>query len=121
LMIPARLTAISPLAELSLEGVISRSFRGYAALPNPDSRLRPGMNGGMDIVIERLPEAISVPAKAVFTRAGKPIVYLSAAEGQFQVVEVEVLARNPEEVAVKGLAAGATVALVEPGSEARRP
>jgi HlyD family secretion protein len=114
LVIPAKLTQISPLAELSLEGVIARSFRAYAALPNPDPRLRPGMNGGMDIVIERIPDAISVPAKAIFTRAGKPVVYLSEGSGNLNPVEVQVLARNPDEVAVSGLTKGAMVALVEP-------
>jgi HlyD family secretion protein len=121
LTISAKLTAISPLAELSLEGVISRSFRGYAAIPNPDPRLRPGMNGGMDIVIDRLPNAISVPTKAVFTRAGKPVVYLSEGEGRFRAVAVEVVARNTEEAAINGLMEGAIVALVEPASEAKRP
>jgi HlyD family secretion protein len=120
LAIPAKLTQISPLAELSLEGVIARSFRAYAALTNPDPRLRPGMNGGMDIVIERIPEAISVPAKAVFTRAGKPIVYLSDTGGTVRPVEVQVLARNPDEVAVSGLSKGAMVALVEPGAKGKQ-
>jgi RND family efflux transporter MFP subunit len=120
LVIAGKLTQISPLAELSLEGVIARSFRAYAALPNPDPRLRPGMNGGMDIVIERIPEAISVPSKALFTRSGKPVVYLSEAGGTLRPVEVEVLARNPDEVAVKGLSKGAMVALVEPNAKGKQ-
>ena len=37
------------------------------------------MNGGMDIIVNRIPNAISIPAKALFTRAGKPIVYLAKA------------------------------------------
>jgi RND family efflux transporter MFP subunit len=121
LVIPAKLTQISPLAELSLEGVIARSFRAYAALPNPDPRLRPGMNGGMDIVIERIPDAISVPAKAIFTRAGKPIVYLSTGAGAVRAVDVQVLARNPDEVAVSGIPKGAMVALVEPKTQGKNP
>jgi HlyD family secretion protein len=120
LVIAAKLTQISPLAELSLEGVIARSFRAYAALPDPDPRLRPGMTGGMDIVIERIPDAISVPAKAVFTSAGKPIVYLSDAAGGLRPVEVQVLARNPDEVAVSGLPDGAMVALVEPSAKGKQ-
>jgi len=115
LVIEAKLSQISPLAELSLEGAIARSFRAYAALRNPDPRLRPGMNGGMDIVIRRIPNAITVPAKAVFTRGGKPIVYL-AEQKTFRAVEVEVLARNPDEVAISGIPADGVVALVEPGS-----
>jgi HlyD family secretion protein len=119
LVIEGKLTQISPLAEISLEGTVSRNFRGYAALAHPDLRLRPGMNGGMDIVISRLPDAISVPAKAVFTRAGKPVVYVSE-QGAFRPVDVEVLARNPDEFAVSGIAPGAVVALAEPDEKADR-
>ena len=70
------------------------------------------MNGGMDIVVNRIPNAISIPAKALFTRAGKPIVYL-ARNGRYQPVEVQVQARNPDEVAVSGIPAGSMVALVD--------
>ena len=70
------------------------------------------MNGGMDIIIKRIPNAISIPAKALFTHAGKPIVYL-AENGRYRPVEVQVLARNPDEVAVSGIPAGAMVTLVD--------
>jgi len=116
LVIEAKLTQISPLAELSLEGAVGRSFRAYAALHDPDPRLRPGMNGGLDIIIQRIPDAITIPSKAVFTQAGKPVVYL-AEQKSFRRVEVEVLARNPDEVAVSGIPAEAVVALVQPGAE----
>jgi len=113
LEIPARITQISPLAELSTDYPPTRSFRAYAALPNPDSRLRPGMNGGMDIVIDRLPKAISIPAKAVFTRDGKPVVFL-AERGTYRQAAVQLLARNPDEVAVSGIPVRAVVALSDP-------
>jgi len=32
--------------------------------------LRPGMNGSLDIIVSRIPAAISIPAKAVFTSTG---------------------------------------------------
>lgn len=113
LQIPARITQISPLAELSTDYPPTRSFRAYAALQTPDTRLRPGMNGGMDIVIDRIPKAISVPAQAVFTRDGKPVVFL-AQRGTYRAVVVQLLARNPDEVAVSGIPPGATVALSDP-------
>ena len=65
------------------------------------SRLRPGMNGGMDIIINKIPKAISIPAKALFTRAGKPIVYLQRG-GRYQATEVKVLARNPDVIVDMG-------------------
>lgn len=70
------------------------------------------MNGRMDIVIDRLADAISVPAKAIFNRDGRAVV-LVAGPGGFESTPVEIQARNPDEVAIKGIAAGAKVALVD--------
>ncbi len=113
LIIPATITQISPLAELGNEYPPTRSFRAYAALTNPDPRLRPGMNGGMDIIIDRLPKAITIPTKAVFTRDGKPVVFVQAGAA-YRPVSVQLLARNPDEVAVSGIQADVTVALADP-------
>jgi multidrug efflux pump subunit AcrA (membrane-fusion protein) len=113
LTVNARLDQVSLLAEVSNEFHPVRSFRAYAHIDKPDPRFRPGMNGGMDIIINRVLKAISIPAKALFTRAGKPIVYL-AANGQYRPTEVEVLARNPDEVAIKGIPGGTMVTLVDP-------
>lgn len=112
LNIPGKVGQISPLAEQSFEWPPTRSFKAWAPLVNPDPRLRPGMNGGMDIIISRIPDAISIPAKALFTRAGKPVVYL-AENGLYKPAEVKVLARNPDEIAISGIPAGSTVALVD--------
>jgi multidrug efflux pump subunit AcrA (membrane-fusion protein) len=112
LTMPASIGRISLLAEQSYEWPPTRSFHAYASIAHPDSRLRPGMNGGMDIVINRIPNAISIPAKALFTRAGKPIVYL-ARGGGYQPVEVQVQARNPDEVAISGIPSGSMIALVD--------
>jgi multidrug efflux pump subunit AcrA (membrane-fusion protein) len=113
LAVEAKIGQISLLAETSNEFPPVRNFRAYSFLTKPDPRLRPGMNGGMDIITDRIPNAISVPAKALFTHNGKPIVYL-ASNGKYKPTEVDVLARNPDEIAVKGIAAGAMVTLVDP-------
>jgi hypothetical protein len=63
--------------------------------------------------VKRLPNALSIPAKALFTRSGKPVVYLSA-QGSYRPFEVQVLARNPDEVAVSGIEPGVMVALADP-------
>jgi len=116
LTIPAKVSRVSALAELSMEYPYNRSFRAASSIAKPDKRLRPDMNGGMDIVIRRIPNALSVPAKALFKRGGKPIVYL-AEKGRYRAVEVELLARNPDEVAISGIPEGSTVALVDPEKE----
>jgi len=112
LTMPADLAAISPLTEQSFEYPPTRSFRAYGHILHPDSRLRPAMNGNLDVIVKHIPNAISIPAKAVFTRNGKPIVYVARKNG-YSAVQVELLARNPDEVAVKGIKAGDMVALVE--------
>ena len=115
----ARLTQISPLTEMGFEWPPTRSFRGFAHIEKPDPRLRPGMNSRMDVILDKLPDALSVPAKAIFTRRGKPIVYVAQASGGYVAQEVEVLARNPDEIAIKGIAAGGKVALAEPATGAK--
>src|SRR5207248_3359656 len=112
LTIHGKIAQISLLAEQSNDFPPTRSFRAYAPLPHPDPRLRPGMNGGMDIVVNRIPNAVSIPSKALFTHAGKPIVYVGN-DGHYRAVEVQVQARNPDELAITGIPAGSMVALVD--------
>jgi len=108
-----KLAAISPLTEQNFEWPPSRNFKAYIALDNPAAQLRPGMNASADVITARIPDAVSIPAKALFTDKGRPIVYLATGHG-YQKHVVAVQARNPDDVAVKGLPAGSTVALVEP-------
>ena len=110
---PATLNQLSPLTEVGWEWPPTRSFKGYAAIHQDDQRLRPGMNGRMDVVLRKIPNALSVPTKAIFTRNGKPVVYVPRG-GAYAAVEVEVEARNPDEAAIKGVPDGAKVTLAEP-------
>ena len=119
LTMAGKLTQISLLAEQSNEFPPTRSFRAYAAIPKPDPHLRPGMNAGMDIVINRIPKAISIPSKALFTRAGKPVVFL-AESGHYRPVQVQVLARNPDELAISGIPAGSMVSLADPEKKEKK-
>jgi multidrug efflux pump subunit AcrA (membrane-fusion protein) len=111
--LPAHLQQLSPMTVMNFEWPPVRTFRAFGKLTKIDPRLRPSMNGQMDVVVNKIPNAFSVPAKAVFTHGGRAVVYLASAEG-FKPVDVEVLARNPDEVAIKGVPAGANVALTEP-------
>jgi HlyD family secretion protein len=114
LSIAARVSGISPLAEMSLE-TRGRNFYAQAALgASVDERIRPGMNGSMDVVTRRFPDATIVPARALFTRSGKPTLYVQGGRDGFRPLEVQVLARNPDEIAVEGVPRDARVALVDP-------
>lgn len=110
---PGQIDMLSPLTEVGWEWPPTRSFRGFAKIREEDKRLRPGMNGQLDVVERKLAKALSVPSKAVFTRKGKPVVFVLD-QGQPKLTFVEIEARNPDEVAVKGLAKGQQVTLVDP-------
>jgi HlyD family secretion protein len=115
--ITAKLIAITPLTEESFnEWPPTRTFRAFAKLDQPDPRMRPGMNAAADVVETKIPNAISIPAKALFTIAGKPAVYVKA-NGQYLPKSVRITAKNPDEVAIEGIDAGTMVALTEPPQE----
>lgn len=110
----ATVVSISPLTEQSFnEWPPTRTFRAFAALQKPDQRMRPSMNAGADIIERTIPNAISVPAKALFTLRGKAVVYVKS-NREYAAVEVKVLARNPDEVAVEGIREKTAVALADP-------
>ncbi len=113
LRIDARLRQISALAQMSFEWPPTSSFRGFAPIEKPDARLRPGMNGTMDVVVEKFPGATIVPSKALFTRDGEPVVFVQDGKRQ-RMAKVQVVARNPDEVAVTGVDPGVMVTIVEP-------
>lgn len=115
----AKLTSISLLTEQSFtEWPPTRNFKGYALIQQPDPRMRPGMNAGADIIETKLHKAISIPARALFTVRGKPTVYVKS-DREYLPEEVRVEARNPDEVAVQGIAAGTVVTLAQPAQETK--
>ena len=110
----AKLVSISPLTEQSFEEWPPvATFRAFARISPTDPKLRPGMNAAADIVQTKLPNAFSVPAKALFTYQGKPVVYLKIG-GTYKKTAVTVRARNVDEVAVEGVHTGDVVTLVDP-------
>ena len=110
---PAKVRFLSPLVVQGFEWPPTRNFIVQIRFVDPDPRLRPAMNARADIIVDRIPDAIVVPSSAVFTRRGRPIVYIASDAG-WNPQEVEIVARNADEVAIKGIAAGSKVTLVEP-------
>lgn len=103
-----------------------RTFRAYGSISQTDARLRPDMNGSMEIVVQRLSNALSIPARALFTQQARPVVYLHQG-ASYRAVPIQVLARNPDDIAVAplqpgALQAGVMVSLVDPTAmPARQP
>ena len=118
----AKVASISPLTMVTFgEWPPVRAFHVYGEIQKPDSRLRPDMNGTMDVITGRIRNAISIPGKAIFTRDGKPIVYAAQKDGTYRAVNVEILARNPDEVAVHGIAGDSVVSLSDLSQETTQP
>lgn len=118
--ISGQVVRVSPLTEQNFEWPPTRNFRAFASLKETDKRLRPGMNGRAEVIVDRIPDAISVPAKGVFTRNGRAVVLIPNEQG-WKPMEVVVVARNPDEVAIRGVNPGTTIALTDDLSKEKKP
>ncbi len=118
----AELDWISPIATLTFSRLTApeKIFPAYATLKNLDGRLRPGMSGSAEIVLEREPNALLIPARASFMYKGKPAVYVQQGE-QFLIRPIEIGKRNENFATIlKGLKEGEVVTLENPQEAARR-
>jgi biotin carboxyl carrier protein len=95
--------------------------RERAQLPTPpeeDSQLqvllRPGLLADVEITVERIPNAIHIPAQAIFEKDGKPAVWVESGH-RFQQRIVK-LARRSESTMVisEGVKPGDVIALSDP-------
>ncbi len=118
----AELDWISPIAALIYKGmgVSDKTFPAYATLKNLDPRLRPGMSATAEIIIERQPGVLLIPARSSFLYKGKPAVYVQKGQ-QFQLRTIEVGKRNENDLVVLGgLREGEVVTLENPIEAAKR-
>jgi HlyD family secretion protein len=108
-----------------------RSFSQYteeerknAKLPLPpeqDSQvtklLRPGLLADVEIIVEKIPDALHVPAQAVFEKNGKSIVYVQK-EGKFEPREIQLIKRSESTMVLAGgVQPGETIAMADPTAE----
>ena len=89
----------------------TRTARIEIDVPNSDGRLRHGMFGRIDLVVEQHDGVIVVPAKAVSWEGDKQFVY-RLSDGRVHRVQVKPGLRNEEDVEiVEGLDEGVDVAV----------
>ncbi len=94
-------------------------FRAQVKMEATDSRLRPGMSTGTEIIVDKLQGVVLIPARASFDRAGKVIAYVKDGRS-FAAREIVVGQKNETQVEVRqGLRPGETVALEEPAAAVR--
>ena len=113
---------ISPIASLVFKGGTTpeKSFPARATLKNLDDRLRPGMSSSAEIIIEKKPGMLLIPARSSFDKGGKPAVYVQVGKN-FVVRPIQVGERNDEDIIVtSGLKEGEIVTLESPEEAAKR-
>lgn len=118
----AALDWISPIAAVTFRGMgmPEKLFPARATLQNLDPRLRPGMTGSAEIVIESDKDVLLIPARASFLSNGGAAVYVQRGQG-FQIRAIEAGKRNENYIVVqKGLEAGETIALENPAEAAKK-
>ncbi len=89
--------------------------------PEEDSQLnvllRPGLLADVEIIIEKIPDAIHVPNQAVFEKNGKQFVYAMSGK-RFEEREIKIAKRSETATVVaEGIKPGETVALADPNAK----
>ena len=118
----AEINWISPIASLVFKGgsTPEKTFPARATLKSLDERLRPGMSSSAEIIIERQPNMLMIPARASFDKGGKPAVYVQIGKN-FVVRQIQVGKRNDDDIIVTGgLHEGEIVTLENPIEAAKR-
>jgi len=93
---------------------IPRNFNLQIVLDQKDPRLQPGMTANATVVIDRVPDAITIPVQAMFQKSGQTVAYVwDGSTFRERVIQVGRTSRDRILVA-KGLDPGDRVALKDP-------
>ena len=107
---------IGAIASLDFSGgwPITRNFTLEIALDQADPRFKPGITGQVTVIVDRVPNAITIPAQAMFQRSGQNVTYVWRGT-QFEERAIEVGRRSGDKITVaKGVSPGEQVALKDP-------
>ena len=107
---------IGALASMDFSGgwPFARNFNLEIVLDQTDSRFKPGISGQVTVIVDRVPNAITIPAQAMFQKSGQNIAYVWRGT-QFEERAIEVGRRSGDRIMVaKGVTAGEQVALRDP-------
>jgi HlyD family secretion protein len=98
-----------------------RNFDLRITLDQTDTRLKPGMTAKLTVVVDRIPNAITLPAQASFQKSGQTVAYVWDGS-KFQERTIEIGRRSGDRVlVVKGLKAEERVALKDPSPGGGQP
>jgi HlyD family secretion protein len=93
---------------------IPRNFDLEIALDQADPRLKPGMTVQVAVIVDRVPNAITIPAQATFLKSGQNVAFVwDGSAFRERVIQVERSSRDRILVS-GGLQSGDLVALKDP-------
>lgn len=93
---------------------IPRNFTLEIALDQNDPRLRPGMTVQIAVIVDRVPNAISIPVQATFMNSGQSVAYVWNGSA-FEERAIRIQRRSRDRALIEsGLKPGDTVALKDP-------
>jgi RND family efflux transporter MFP subunit len=93
---------------------ITRNFILEVGIDQTDPRFKPGITGEVTVVVDKVANALILPAQALFQKSGQNVAYVWQG-GEFEERVVEVGRRSGDKIVVaKGVSAGDKVALRDP-------
>ena len=111
-----RVEDISTLASSDFSGgwPFTRNFEVKVTLDQIDARLKPGMTAQLTVIVDRIANALSIPAQACFERSGQTVAYVwTGSKFVERVIQVE--RRSGDRILVQtGLRPGDLAALKDP-------
>lgn len=96
---------------------IPRNFDLELAIDQADPRLKPGMTVQVTVIVDRVPDAIAIPAPASFLKSGQTVAYVwNGSAFKERAIQIERRSRDRILVA-SGLQPGDLVALKDPSGK----
>src|SRR5271169_1084722 len=93
---------------------ITRNFILEIVLDQTDSRFKPGISGQVTVIVDRVADAITIPAQAMFQKSGQNVAYVWRGT-EFEERAIEVGRKSGDKIMVaRGVSAGEQVALRDP-------
>jgi HlyD family secretion protein len=93
---------------------ITRNFILEIVLDQTDARFKPGLSGQVTVIVDRVPNAVTIPAQAMFQKSGQNVAYVWRGT-EFEERDIEVGRKSGDRIMVaSGLNAGEQVALKDP-------
>jgi HlyD family secretion protein len=107
---------IGALASMDFAGgwPFTRNFILEIVLDQTDARFKPGISGQVTVIVDRVPDALTIPAQAIFQKSGQNVAYVWRGT-QFEERAIDVARRSGDNIMIaKGVSAGEQVALRDP-------